>query len=443
MKKNNLPDIIDLFSGCGGLAMGFHQEGFRIVRGIELMENAVRNANYNLSIKYGDKPVHICGDITQIDAKSFIDDVGPDGCIVIGGPPCQAYSMIGRSKINSVRSKGCYLDDKRGFLYEDFLRFAIDLNAKAVVMENVRASVDWGGRNIPEKVSAILEKNGYTVYWTILNSADFGVPQVRERMILFAVKGSLKKKLLPVPTNSGKVFGGLYSGFGIDELTRYQHFMKPNKPERRTPKWVTVEEAIGDLPSLQLYATDSYKAYPLNLELPYADEPSCSYQREMRGNRETVNANAYRNTPRDFPIFARMVEGDNFVQAAKIADEILQEKCSHFNVRPNSPEYEILKQETVPPYSTEKFLSKWKKLDRSKPSHTLVAHLCMDTYSHIHPWEPRGISVREAARIQSFSDDYVFQGNMGDAYKQIGNSVPPKMAKAIAHTLKEMLLQEE
>ena len=86
--------------------------------------------------------------------------------------------------------------------------------------------------------------------------------------------------------------------------------------------------------------------------------------------------------------------------------------------------------------------SKWKKLEGDKPSHTLVAHLSVDTYSHIHPWEPRGISVREAARLQSFPDDYIFQGSMGDAFKQIGNSVPPLMAKGIAIALKEALRKQ-
>ena len=96
----------------------------------------------------------------------------------------------------------------------------------------------------------------------------------------------------------------------------------------------------------------------------------------------------------------------------------------------------------MPPYSDDKFLSKWQKLDRSKPCHTLVAHMALDTYSHIHPWEPRGISVREAARIQSFPDDYEFKSNMGEAFKQIGNSVPPLMAKAIAETLKQVLKKQ-
>ena len=106
----------------------------------------------------------------------------------------------------------------------------------------------------------------------------------------------------------------------------------------------------------------------------------------------------------------------------------------------NPNEYEKLKAEIVPPYDRENFISKWQKLRSDRPSHTLVAHLSVDTYSHIHPVEPRGISVREAARLQSFPDGFLFQCAMGDAYKQIGNAVPPLLAYAVAEEVKKAFL---
>lgn len=422
--------------------MGFAEAGFSVPEGIELMENAARNASFNLNVRRGEAPGHICGDITQMPDDVFLKDIGSNGCIVIGGPPCQAYSLIGRAKINSLREDGTFEDDKRGYLFQDFLRMVIGHNARAAVMENVRQSTSYGKINVPEKVSWYLEKHGYTCWWTILNAADFGVPQVRERMILFAVKGKVKPRL-PVPSYSGAGIarGNLFNSENSFRLCK--HFMAPLKPAAGLPSWRTAEDALGDLPSLRLRPDEPFVANAMDLELPYEEEPENDYQELLRGDCDGVSGNVYHNNSRDYPIFARMKEGDLYPQALKAAREILAEKCQALGVAEGTAEYEKLKKATVPPYSEDKFLSKWQKIDRNKPCHTLVAHMALDTYSHIHPWEPRGISVREAARLQSFPDDYVFQSNMGQAFKQIGNSVPPLMAKAIAENLKKILEEQD
>ena len=129
-----------------------------------------------------------------------------------------------------------------------------------------------------------------------------------------------------------------------------------------------------------------------------------------------------------------MKQGDDFIQASNIADKLFEQalKARGISMSEDSEAYEKLKKEIVPPYDRQNFTSKWQKLREDMPSHTLVAHLSVDTYSHIHPVEPRGISVREAARLQSFPDAFLFQCAMGDAYKQIGNAVPPLLAKGIA-----------
>ena len=116
----------------------------------------------------------------------------------------------------------------------------------------------------------------------------------------------------------------------------------------------------------------------------------------------------------------------------KNAFSLFEEDARLLDYKPGTENYEKLYKKTVPVYDTDKFEGKWKRLDGSRPSHTLVAHLSKDTYSHIHPWEPRGISVREAARIQSFPDDFLFNCSMGEAYRQIGNAVPPLLAYGIA-----------
>ena len=174
-----LPKIVDLFSGCGGLTLGFEKAGFDIVAGIELMPEACQTISYNLDYRYGKEQSHICGDITEIDASVFKDRIGPEGCIVIGGPPCQAYSLAGRAKLRSLGDDRVNINDARGYLYQDFLRFVYDLDAKGVVMENVPESTKFGDMNIPEIVCTSLEEHGYKAFWTILNAADYGVPQLR------------------------------------------------------------------------------------------------------------------------------------------------------------------------------------------------------------------------------------------------------------------------
>ena len=183
MSTNNLPEIIDLFSGCGGLALGFQSVGFKVTHGIELVKEATETASYNLHWRYGEESTHICGDITKMDPQIIKNQIGENGCIVIGGPPCQAYSLAGRAKLRSLGEERVNTKDKRGYLYQDFLRYVLELDARAVVMENVPESTNFGEKNIPQIVCKTLEKNGYNAYWTILNAADYGVPQRRNRII--------------------------------------------------------------------------------------------------------------------------------------------------------------------------------------------------------------------------------------------------------------------
>lgn len=428
-------EIIDLFSGCGGLALGFLHEGYSISTGIEIDESAKNTASYNLHWKYGKDTEHLNLDITQHTSKVF-NKSSKDNLIVIGGPPCQAYSIAGRAKLRSLGEDRVAEKDSRGYLYQDFIRFALELDAKAIVMENVPESTNYNNKNIPELVCDILANSGYTTYWTILNSADFGVPQTRERIFVIAVKKEITKELaLPIPTHRP------HSTYirRMRNFSNSKYFKEPLLPSDHLPYWVTVAEALSDLPTLFPTATSSYKLNKLNMALPYKTEPQNDYQEIMRQNvfpRNLVTGHAFRKTPRDFQIFERMKPGDNYLQAKEIAWELFENACKRLSITPEMDEYGSLKKRIVPPYTSEKFLTKWRRLIPEQPSHTVLAHLSVDTYSHIHPWEPRGISVREAARLQSFPDDFLFNCSMGDAFKQIGNAVPPLLSQAIAKTLK-------
>ena len=435
-----LPKVIDLFSGCGGLTLGFEKAGFEIIAGIELMPEACQTVSYNFDYRYGREQTHICGDITEIDADVFKAKIGDEGCIVIGGPPCQAYSIAGRGKLRSLGDERVNTKDARGYLFQDFLRFVYDLNAKAVVMENVPEAVNFGEMNIPEIVCESLAEHGYDTYWTMLNSADFGVPQLRDRIFVFGIKKECKLHLdLPIPTHRSIEEYQTPCQKRLEGFKKYSYFRMPNFPTDNLPLWNTVGDALSDLPVLFPSAKSKYRNVKLSEEMEYQSDPENEYQRLMRTWYDVecfgVSANAFRNNKRDFEIFSRMEQGDNYVAASKIADELFLEEAKVFGYQEGSAEYEKLKAKMVPIYDREKFDNKWKRLEEKMPSHTLVAHLSKDTYSHIHPTEPRGISVREAARIQSFPDDFFFDCSMGDAFKQIGNAVPPLLAYGVAKVI--------
>jgi DNA (cytosine-5)-methyltransferase 1 len=437
-----LPEVIDLFSGCGGLSYGFKTAGYTIAAGMEINKPASITASYNLHWKEGIDKEHCCTDITKSSASVFSDMIKGD-VIVIGGPPCQAYSRIGKAKLKSLGESRNPVNDSRGYLYEDFIRYAVDLNANAVIMENVVESVNYDGKNIPQHVCELLESKGYNSIWTILNAADYGVPQTRERIFVIAIKKKIGNIThLPVPTHRKPDLSVMTQNeLRFSFFSKFENFKMPNKSHKDLPVWVTVRDAFSDLPVLFPTSTSKYTLYKPNIKLDYKTEPVSDYQRLMRktnkGFSSSVSGNGYRKTVRDFRIFENMNQDDDFRAAVNIAKMYFSNACNSYNITEESDPvfYNKLKKDFVPPYDTTKFLSKWKRLSENKPSHTLVAHLSTDTYSHIHPWEPRGISVREAARLQSFPDDFLFSCSMGDAFKQIGNAVPPLLSKAVAEAL--------
>jgi DNA (cytosine-5)-methyltransferase 1 len=337
------------------------------------------------------------------------------------------------------------LVDPRSRLYIEFLDIAFQVGAKLIVMENVLDSISYGGENIPEQICEDLEECGYKAGWSVLNAADFGVPQVRERVILIGLSESAGiRPVWPKPTHYAPRPAGVLRQL-IGKIRREaRFFQEPHGYENALQPWVTVREALSDLPSLRDEPNSSYRANWLNGEVPYACDPNNPFQRQMR--RATVEwdgttAHVYRNTPRDFAIFDRMRPNDNYVAASRIADDLLHVEIERRGLDPRADAgaVALLKKSIVPPYDRMKFDDKWLRLDPEFPSRTVVAHLGVDTYSHIHPWEPRGISVREAARLQSFPDDFHFTGSLSDAYSQIGNAVPPLLAFHVAKALASRL----
>jgi len=212
----------------------------------------------------------------------------------------------------------------------------------------------------------------------------------------------------------------------------------------------TAAEAIGDLPKIdarELVRKGELKrgARRFDRLARYDGRRTVSAYADAMKNwpgfiaGDGVYDHVIRYLPRDYPLFARMKEGDQYPEAHALALTMFEEKLSALttkglHVMPGSAEYEELKSTIVPPYDAGKFPNKWRKISRDQPVRTIMAHLSKDGYSHIHydDAQARTISVREAARLQSFPDGFVLSGAMNEAFRQIGNSVPPLMAKAIA-----------
>jgi DNA (cytosine-5)-methyltransferase 1 len=451
LKEERLPVVVDLFSGCGGLALGFHSVGFNIAYGIDIDENAALTASVNFHWQNGSEiSLHNQGDVSKFDINPILPLGQKSGFIVIGGPPCQAYSQAGRGKLRSLGENRVHTNDARGYLYKDLINKAVELNARCIIVENVPESVNFGPLNIPDEICRELTNFGYKANWSILNAADYGVPQIRERVFVIAWKSDEEiEPEFPIPTHNlnGQFFQSRQKNKRLQES---QYYVSPPRHPDNARHWLTVRDAISDLPTLFKTADSKYKLYDNDEILLYGSEPQNEYQRLMRNwpnfkNYSFVTGHGFRKTKRDFPIFEKMNPGDNYLNASIIADNIFAEALRFEGItkESNCDRYIYLKRKYVPPYDRNKFFDKWRRLDSDRPAHTLVAHLSIDTYSHIHPWEPRGISIREAARLQSFPDSFIFPGSMGDAFRQIGNAVPPLLSQAIAGQVLKQLCEKE
>ncbi len=378
--------------------------------------------------------------------------------VLAAGLPCQAFARIGRSKLASVKGEdGAYRTDPRAKLYKRFLEYVDAVQPVAVLIENVPDILNFGGHNVPEEICETLEGRGYETSYTLLNAAYFGVPQMRERLFLLAVDRSLGVRPdFPVPSHLAE----LPSGYEAARTVALRHvpsdgrFIRPAAPAEGLPAAVTVRAALSDLPyiSEHLRTPDVMRRRKVNDKLPYRIFTDLTpYQRQMREwsgfkTGGEVAGNVVRLTPRDFPIFKAMPTGADYPMARRIAEELFEARLREEPVKPRkgSARWEELRGAYVPPYDPGKFPNKWWKLDPALPSRTLTAHMGKDTYSHIH-WDSRQqrtVSVREAARLQSFPDGFRFSGAMNATYRQIGNAVPPLLAKAVASSLKLVLARE-
>ncbi len=460
IRAGGLARFVDLFCGCGGISLGMAKAGMLPVAGFDEDVPSMRTWWSNFRSELGiHRRANPSIDITSHTAASALAWCGySDGVngvdVLVGGPPCQAYSRAGRSKINNLRGEAAHLDDERGGLYEHFLRYVSEISPLAVVVENVPDTLNYGGEVIPVIICQRLEEMGYRAHFTILNSANYGVPQTRDRIFIMAVHKTVSPITIPFPKPSHRINRQAEARLTQSRMVKVcqdypQWAVIPPQEEAILPSAITVYEALEDLPKILSRNRNGGNLGCVNMLgiLPYSRLPSNGYQELMRtwpgfSTDGFVSANLLREVQRDFEIFGRMKPGDEYPEARKIheavfSEEITKRRAIGQKIKDGDSLWTKIYHDMVPPYDTTKFSSKWWKMIPDRPSRTVVAHLQMDTYSHIHydSEQARAVTVREAARLQSFPDGFRFQGSMKEGYRQVGNAVPSLVANRLSESI--------
>lgn len=455
--------VLDLFSGCGGISLGFQAAGFRIDAAVELDELAAATHAQNFHGHLDADQISTHGksrDITLIEPDELTEELGLGHVsdafdVLVGGPPCQAYARVGRAKLREIAEHPrAFKVDPRGNLYLRYLHYVKATQPLALLMENVPDVLNYGGHNVMAEVAEALEDLGYEARYSLINTAFHGVPQMRDRVFLIAYRKELGVPVkFPNPTNHMILPPGyegtrkvalkhidLFSGGG---------FVEADHGSTKLPPAVSCKEALGDLPPVTLHLEGKLKRGARRFDefIPY--DPSrhvSNYGRTMRhwAGFESADGlwdHVIRSLPRDADTFREMPNGAEYPAAHATAMAIWERRVKELARQKKravtEAEKQALKKAIVPPYPVGSFPNRWWKLRPDFPSRTLMAHIGKDTYSHIHydSAQARVISVREAARLQSFPDGFRFCGTMNPAYRQIGNAVPPLMAKAIAQII--------
>jgi DNA (cytosine-5)-methyltransferase 1 len=459
LSQGKKPRVLDLFSGCGGMSLGFALAGYNLIGGVENDPLAIQSYALNFHSQDGDemyKSRSSARDITTTHPETLMREWGYSDPvntvdILIGGPPCPAFARVGRAKLREIsQHPQAFQLDPRSQLYVPYIEYIKCLRPLVVLMENVPDILNYGGHNLGEEISEILEELGYVCNYTLLNSANYGVPQLRERFFLVGVHTEINHRFeFPTPTNLVDFPRGYYGSrqvalkHVIQNLNESHYVPTPAAPLTAGSP-ITVEEAIKDLPIITGHLDGTMKrgARRFDKAIPYrTDINISSYIESMRcwsgfESQGFIYDHVIRSiSNRDYRLFRKMSPGDDYPKAHLLATKLFNTAIKNLDIQNTSDYcYEELKSAYIPPYDPTKFPNKWRKMESDQPARTLMAHLGKDTYSHIHydSSQARTISVREAARLQSFPDAFKFVGTMNPAFRQIGNAVPALMSFALA-----------
>lgn len=369
--------MIDLFCGAGGLSLGFTQEGFVTSLANDIQDCCVDTYAHNHPETPRDHIV--LGDIKDVINNLNELLAGRTVDIVVGGPPCQGFSMANRQRL---------IDDPRNYLYKSYVEVVEKVRPKFFVMENVK-----GMLSVAEQVKEDFRNIGYSVEYHVLNAKDFGVPQNRERLIYI---GNC------IGIDNEQIFKEIFElsqsipNYNLSDALYGLRVLMASRVKNATE--------VGSIES----------GYKIEKNLISDKNDYIAYINQNRTMAVVSNHKARYNNDRDIEIYGRMEQGDRS-DDPKIAD-----------IMPYARRNDIFK-------------DKYFKLENDKVCKTITAHMKFDCNMYIHPTQARGLTPREAARVQSYPDDYFFRGAYTKTYMQIGNSVPPLLGRAIAQVIKRYM----
>lgn len=370
--SNKKIKVVDLFCGVGGLSYGFAKdEKFQIIAANEILPNMAKAYELNHpSVKV------YCKDIKDFGISDLIKDFNlkaGEVDLVVGGPPCQAYSTVGRRLI----------DDPRGRLFQEYYRVLKEINPKIFVFENVKGLLSMQKGELFNTIISLFKSLNYSISFKVLNSADYGVPQIRERVFIVGTR--------------------LNNAFSYPNST---HASKEKNIKEILEPYLNISDAIGDLPFIKS-GEESFV---------YQTSPQNPFQEMMRKDapRKLMDHNAPKNNEKLVKIMEQLPDGGTPLDLPE-------------NLRPKSG-----------------FANTYCRLWWNRPSTTITRNFSTPSSSRcIHPKAPRPLTTREGARIQCFPDDYIFYGSRSDKNLQIGNAVPTLVSIAIKNAILQHISKEE
>ncbi|AST07885.1 site-specific DNA methylase [Anoxybacillus flavithermus NBRC 109594] len=438
--------VIDLFTGAGGLSEGFHEEGYKIVAQIEkekwacetlktrliyhflnknndlelYFEFLRKSFNYKtldqdrmmifkkypelkekinyeiLNRKFGnpanEREATSSSDIIKEIYASLKYNNATSVDLIIGGPPCQVYSVIGRSRLKEAANR-----DSRNYLFYYYLNIVKEFQPKAFVFENVPGILTAKDGQIFSVIQEEFDNIGYTILSgndpehknNIIDFSDYGVFQRRKRVVLFGFKKELN--------------------YTYPDFSRFTEYWNEEKNTRNV---------IGDLPSLSPREGEDLKL----IEYPLQNNSELSeYQKKMRENSMGIT--------------------NHKARAVRDHDRMIYRIAIEYSNQGIQLKYNELPKDLKTHQNEESFLDRFKVHNWNEIPHTIVAHIAKDGHYNIHPdiKQARSLTVREAARIQGFPDNYKFEGPRTAQFVQVGNAVPPIMSRVIAKAVKHLL----